>query len=210
MMATRQRRWYKIPGPLQELIEGLATQHSSWSPKQIYDDLKCQHRYQYPEIEKYGLPEIRTVERVVKEFRPPDPSGDWVSTEWPGEDAALVLEVMAEVHRSWPKEPFPKFTKREAKLIRWVRKAAPTLPPSSCYFIARLYLVCESKGENIEHLDRFLALRLWERLDNPKVYEEATQFPTTLEMELIRLNVERIRKDMSYYQEGNDNDGRSE
>ena len=67
-----------------------------------------------------------------------------------------------------------KGTKREAEK----RLADSALPPSSCNFIARQYLIWESKGERPNYLDQFLALRLWDRLEErnvekQNVYEEA-------------------------------------
>jgi hypothetical protein len=184
-MTTRCRRWYKIPGPLQSLIEGLADKHPTWSPKQIYDDLgewNAEGEYKYSVVRKYGLPEIRTAERIVKDSRPPDPSGAWAPTEWSGEDAALVLEVLKYLRQMgqgvW-------LTQAEADRILWVRRVAPTLPIGDVWRIMRRYMAREAKQQPTEYLVLYLAFKSWNGPD-----EEGAYFAAVPENERYMPNVE--------------------
>jgi hypothetical protein len=136
MENKRQRKWHKIPGPLQALIERLADEFRSWTPTQIYNDLT---KEKYPEVATYGRPDKRTVQAIIKKSRPPDPSGPWEPTEWEsGKDVALVLDVVKHLGEDggliWP-------TQAEAERLRWLRQAAPTLPPTLAWRLARRYLI---------------------------------------------------------------------
>jgi hypothetical protein len=168
-MATR-RSWYKIPGPLQPLIERLADKYPTWTPKQIYDELGAlndEGEAKYPAVREHELPEIRTVQRIVKKSRPPDPSGAWMPTEWPGEDIPPVLEIIKYLRQRgdaiWP-------TLAEAKRILWVRRAAPTLPFGYAWNIIRRYVAHEATQQSVEYLSVYLAFKSWEGPEAEKEY----------------------------------------
>jgi hypothetical protein len=172
-MTTRRRRWYKIPGPLHHRIASLADKYPAWTPKQIYDYLDArneQGNFKHHVIAEYGLPEIRTVERIVKESRPPDPSGAWVPTKWAGEDVALVLEVLKLLCQTgeayWP-------TRAEAERLLWVRRAAPTMDLELAWRFARRYLLYEVQQVSTERLDWYLTFRPWEGTENKDAYFKA-------------------------------------
>ena len=169
-MTHRRRLWYKIPGPLQALVERLADQNPTWSPKQIYDELgqwNDEREYKYPEVREHGHPEIRTVQKIVKESRPPDPSGAWMPTEWHGEDIPPVLEIIKYLRQRgaafWP-------TVAEAERILWVKRAAPTLPIEDVWRIMRRYMAHEPKQRSTEYLAVYLAFQSWKGPEAEKEY----------------------------------------
>ena len=119
-----------------------------------------------------------------------------------GEDAALVLESMGEelrlllpsrpevddatsltssdapLTRFDPPRYFAGFTHswptlREAELILWVRKSAPTLPAVAVRSFARRYVVYEARQESTERFDWILAYHIWEGAVNREAYESA-------------------------------------
>ena len=149
-----KRRW-KIPGPVREFIDNCMAEPPNWNATDIYaamqDELK----------DRKDLPTLRTVQSYVRANRPSDLSGVWVPTDWPGEDAATVLDsLVCEMHMLQAEIPWP--TIREAELILWVRKAAPSLPAERAPNLARYYLIYEARKESTARLDWTLAHGLWQ------------------------------------------------
>ena len=85
-----QRRRYGS-GPAFEAIQELTIDKPDWSPAQIRRELEKR-----PDLE-YELPSDRTIQMIVKEARPPDPSGPWSLADAEPRDVALVLPVLAAV-----------------------------------------------------------------------------------------------------------------
>ena len=171
-MANRKhRKWHRLPGPLQLLVEDLASDHPSLAPKQIYDCVVARKEdgaYEHSEVQQYGEPGLRTVEDIVKKARPPDPSGPWEPTEWEnGEDVALVLKVIKYLGENseltWP-------TRVEAERILWVRETAPSLPLELVWRLTRRYIVYGSQQLPTKRLAWYLAFKPWESEANKEVY----------------------------------------
>ena len=168
---------------MQSLIEDMAADFPTWSPKQIYDELISQNReggYKHPEVEEWQ-PHIRTVQQIVKKARPADPSGAWEPTEWDsGEDVAGVLEVIKYLGGNceliWP-------TQAEAERILWIRQTAPTLPLELVWRLTRRYIIYESQQLHTKRLAWYLAFKPWESDANKELYfkmvpeQERTMYP---------------------------------
>ncbi|MDA1270555.1 MAG: hypothetical protein O3A93_04765 [Chloroflexi bacterium] len=159
-MVTKQKKRWNIPGPIMDVLDDLIADHPGWNATEIYQEMERQIK---SKENPPPIPTLRTVQSYVANSRPLDPTGRWVPTEWPGEDAALVLEALGAEQKwagggQWP-------TLRDAVRFLWVRKAAPTLPPFAVGSIARRYLLHEARGESTESLDYILAYRIWESSD---------------------------------------------
>src|SRR5262245_43915327 len=81
-----------IDGDVQDAIQRLAVEKPAWSPAQIMRELE---RQGLP-----GLPSLRTFQNHVRRVRPTDPSGPWSLAGAIGDEAAIVLEVLAGVIES--------------------------------------------------------------------------------------------------------------
>jgi hypothetical protein len=171
MANKRVRRWHKLPAPVQIRIEELTDDFPSLTPSQIYKEMDAQGEdgsKKYKEIADYGLPDKRTVQSIVKQRRPPDPSGPWEPTEWgSGEDVVLVLDVIKHLGESseliWP-------TRTEAERIRWIKQIAQTLPPTLAWRLTRRYLIYEAQQISTKRLAWYLAFRPWESEANKELY----------------------------------------
>jgi hypothetical protein len=170
MANRKQRKGHRLPGPLLSLIENMATDFPTWSPKQIYDELTSRNRegvFKHPEVEEWE-PELRTVQKIIKRARPADPSGTCEPTEWEnGEDVALVLEVIKYLVGNgeliWP-------TRAEAQRILWIRQTAPTLLLELVWRLTRRYIIYESQQLPTKRLAWYLAFKPWESDANKELY----------------------------------------
>ncbi|MFC1938524.1 hypothetical protein ACFLWH_02615, partial [Chloroflexota bacterium] len=120
------------------------------------------------------LPTIRTIQRIVKEVAIPDTSGTWSVADSEGEDARLVLDILAFLISSAIgilKGNF-SITKREAQWIIRIRKAAPDAPDLIVWALIELYIRRETNGitDNAD-LDGYLALTPWRDNDCFRLYK---------------------------------------
>lgn len=164
-MKTRHRPRFRTPVKVQESIREIAVKHPTWNSRQILDALGSEFEH---------TPDIRTVQRIVKADRPPDPSGSWRTTEWPGEDVKLVLEVLKYL---WEIGEAYQLTQTEAENILWVRQAAPTLPADLAWQLAKRYVLYNVKEIPTLPLDLYLAFRPWESSENQGAYFDAVPEP---------------------------------
>lgn len=160
-MTTQRKR--RIPYEILSHIKDMLSLDRGVTPGQVFQSIG----------EEFGSPDKpdpvnrRTVERIVKELKDFDQSGPWEPRNTSGEDARLVLETLNHLLITTAPRFYP-FTNEEARLIVWIRKAAPTLPPIDAWALARLYITFRSEEETIA-IDCFLAMRPWES-------EEAREF----------------------------------
>jgi hypothetical protein len=155
---------------LQKLIEDMATDYPTWSPKQIFDQLTSKNRegvYKYPEVAEWE-PHIRTVQQIIKRVRPSDPSGAWEPTEWEnGGDVGLVLEVIKYLGENgeliWP-------TQAEAERILWIRQTAPTLTLELVWRLTRRYIIYKAQQLPTKRLAWYLAFKPWQSDANIELY----------------------------------------
>lgn len=161
-MAKRRRY---IDGDVLEAIEELARDQPEWTPAQIERELERDSKLQG------RLPSSRTVQMIVKEARPADPSGPWSLADAEAAEAALVLPVLATVvaktrgGRTW-------ITQAEAEWLVKLRGAYSDLEPWEAFRLARLYMQrVEDRRETLD-LDLFLACAAWRGGEAQAQYQE--------------------------------------
>lgn len=140
---------------------------ADYSVTQIYDKLV----EEFGEADETdGMVSDRTIRQYVKKFRPPDPSGPWSLAD-DNEGAAFLLAVLGAVvdHTEGRKTGL---TRKEAEWIERIKQGAPDIPPITAYWFTRAYIFCESKGQDVAHLDMALAL-------SPTEKETAAVLPET-------------------------------
>jgi len=158
-MATRARR---LEPEIEQKIERLVVEEKL-APAQIHRSLtrwvggdpRLAHLVT-------AIPDIRTIQRRVRELEPPDPSGQWsLRDDHTGANAELVLSALAELRKS-SQGRRDHVTRREAEWIARVRRAAPTISALEAYAVARRYIAADVAGAQTDALDGYLAFRGWE------------------------------------------------
>ena len=130
---------------------------TNFTPAQIYSLLERTEGFQG------RLPSIRTVQRMVKEFRGEKPSPSWHWSDYQGEDARVILDVLKAINeRTWPYPGKPRMlTKEEADWVVKISKVASGLKPMLIFELARTYVVWQQLGATAISLDFFLAMMPW-------------------------------------------------
>lgn len=158
---TTQRR---IDLDVQQQIEELALQGRFAA--QIHRELDRHEEY------RGRVPTLRTVQRVVKEITPRDPSGVWSLSGSPDIDATLVMPVLAEVIERTEGER-KHLTRSEAGWIAKIREVAPALDLWHCYMLAVAYVRATEMKASAEGLDAFVAYAPWSGKASSDRYVEA-------------------------------------
>ena len=135
----------------------MACAHPNFSPAQIYSHLESTEEF------KGRIPSIRTVQRMVKEFRGEKPPPSWHWSDHQGKDARVVLDVLKAINESqWP---YPgemrTLTKEEADWVVKISNVASGLVPKLVFEVARTYVVWQRLGLSTSWLDFFLAMTPW-------------------------------------------------
>ncbi len=169
-MATRNRG-RNTARDIQEEIETKAM--AGWPPAQIRKDLERRLKKENRQAE---ILHPRTIQRIAKEVAVPDTSGIWSITDNEGEDARLVLDILAANIVSKQGFMYPdmkrKFTKAEAQWIIRLRKAAPDAPAKIIILLFQLYMRREAKGiTDTADLDGYLAFTPWRNKDCLRLYK---------------------------------------
>lgn len=154
------RKSYQPIGLEQEVKRLVIEQRS---PSQIYEYLSGQERF------ADRMPSLRTIQRLVKEMEPPDPTEEWRLADTEPEDARLVLDVLAAV--TVKTRGRARLTRATAEWVIRVRRAAPTLDPFEAYLYAREYRAREERRGDTRDLDLYLALAPWDSEDARRDYE---------------------------------------
>ena len=176
LLATRER---EFPRDLVDQIEELI--RAGHGGTAIHRLLQAE----FPERD--NIPKVRTLQREVAERRPPrwdedlDESGEWSSTDMPGEDARVVLELLnqqADEMNYWGGYQPDHMTFRgadylpthkEAQNIAWIRKAAPTMPLTLVQWFARLFIL-QPSGKAAAGLTWFVAMCPWDGQEATDLY----------------------------------------
>ncbi|MGD0764805.1 MAG: hypothetical protein ABR978_00665 [Dehalococcoidia bacterium] len=176
-MRTRRRR-SRQDGQVEEEINRLALVNK-WTPAQIRRELKRLQDTQEIRGERIvipqgcHIPDLRTVERAVKEIVPPDTSDPWSPTDADTYAAELVLPVLAEaIEQSGG--GWQRFSKDLARWIVKVRNAAPDMPALWALNTAQAYRAAAEKSDSqeIEGLDQMLAFAPWRGKDHFNRYAD--------------------------------------
>lgn len=163
-MATRRLRGRNIAPIAQESIKALATQ--GYGAIQIEEEIAGT-------IEQagFGVPSLRTIQRIVQEDARVDPSGAWSLLKADASEAAVVLPVLEELLQRSRDGAF-LLTVAEGKLVARLIMARPGLSGRLAYRLAREYVKCESTGTPTTVLDAALAFAPWEGEEASKRYHD--------------------------------------
>ncbi|MDA0265152.1 MAG: hypothetical protein O3A93_13930 [Chloroflexi bacterium] len=142
----------RIDEEIQDVIEGLAA--INWTPAQIHRELSKRQELKPP------LPTLRTVQRIVKEATPKDPSGPWNLAKSDTEHSRIILDLIAYlINRTEGR--IHSITEKEAEWYVKVHFAAPDLEISSAWLLTRTYMRRSEGYSSTEAMDAYLALKPW-------------------------------------------------
>lgn len=174
------RKQRRVPGVSYDKISKLARRN--WQPA----DIKRQ-------LELEGLPPVSlpTIRDIVREMRPPDPSGRWSVMDANGDDARHVLPALAAVFEM-TEGRISSFSRLEAETIAKISRAMesanpaiPNLHPSLIWMLASEYVARRLDGhDDFEALDSFLAF--WSVWGNEDVSAERQEFIRTLWLDALQ------------------------
>jgi hypothetical protein len=151
-MATRMRS-RRIDLLVEAKIEELADRGAA--PSQIHRALA-----RNPDLKLIDLPNLRTVQRIVRERLQTDDSGPWEVDAGKVAEAAVVIEVLATV--VWVTGGRTRaITKLEATWVETITAVAPDLNPWARYRAARFYVARKARREPTLDLDTWLGLAPW-------------------------------------------------
>lgn len=136
-MATRRR----IAGDIEREIAELGD--LNYTPAQIEREL----RQTYKDERAEDVPNLRTIQRIVAARRRDDPSGTWHLLGAPGEDARVLMPVIAWVILASKGEK-TSLTKAEARAIVAILRVAPDALPVNAYYQALEYLRAVRDGDD--------------------------------------------------------------
>lgn len=109
---------------------------------------------------EYDVPDVRTIQRAVADLRPRDQRGEWRLADATGEEAALVLPVLAAVFEKTEGRRM-HISVGEAEWIVRLMTAAPDLPPWEAYQLTRAYIRASETESSTDLLDRWFAFAPW-------------------------------------------------
>jgi hypothetical protein len=96
----------------------------------------------------------------LQEMTPPDESGPWCLSEAEPDEAALVLDVVADVFDSTQGRVWP--SRAHVAEIARLRRVVPEIPADWADSIAQAYQRCAAEGRDARYLDFALGARPWE------------------------------------------------
>ena len=121
------------------------------TPKEIERELRVDEG-----IAGLDVPTLRTIQRMVADITPDDPTGPWTLADAAGEDAEKILPGLREAI-----ELGKTLTKQEAEWVLKISLAAPEIDSAELYRLARVYRWRLHVGMPIDDLDAYLAYRPW-------------------------------------------------
>jgi hypothetical protein len=164
----KEPRW-QCPGPIQDDIVYLATT-TKWTPAQIYEEVTDDLARKKS---KLIMTSKRTVERMVLFYRTRTLFELWSVADGEVEDAAPILEVLADVILSLERKH--SFSKREAEWVLRIRRILPEVERFTAWEIARAYLIAETRGRDTSALDTYLAFNTWKNANRSGNYNYAQE-----------------------------------
>lgn len=170
-----RREPQNVDGELKDSIEILALR--GWKAPAVRAFLRKQ-------FGKTRTPDLRTIQRWVKKFTPQDPSGPWQLAEATGEDAALVLPVLAELIEASGGR-LNIISNAKAEWIVRLRHVADDLPPWTIYELAHVYMLRRERQDSTDDLDAFLAFAPWRTPEGAERYFATGALPARFLNEVI-------------------------
>lgn len=172
MKRARKRSW--PPAVLKRIAELVPTGASA---SRIHDQLENEALKGQAQFSVTEIPRLRTVQNIVADLKPRDPSGPWSLADADTDEAALVMPVWREVV-DYTQGKISHLTTAEAKWIVRIRRVAPELYPNglsfwNIYLLAREYVLLIEQKKPTTGPDVYLAYAPWESLLAALRYEEA-------------------------------------
>lgn len=153
----RRERGTYLDHAVVEAIDELLRRGGTWTAAQILKELQ-----KNPSLPT--LPVAKTIRRYIAR-RTPANSGSWTLADADGEDAALILPVLAVVLRKLDGR-VRQLTLEEADWIVRLRRADPGMPCWATYVLARMYLSNMAADLPTEFIDRIIAGAPWRDPDD--------------------------------------------
>lgn len=174
MKRARKRSW--PPAVLKRIAELVPTGASA---SRIRDQLENEALKGQAQFSVTEIPRLRTVQNIVADLRPREPSGSWSLADADTDEAALVMPVWREVVEH-SEGKISHLTTAEAKWIVRIRRVAPELYPEglsfwNIYLLAREYVLLIEQKKPTTGPDTYLAYAPWETLEAALRYEEAVR-----------------------------------
>lgn len=118
------------------------------------------------------LPDVRTIQRRVKELAPADPSEPWdLLTDETG-DPRLILDTLEAVIRE-TEGRVGTISREVAEALMRLSRAAPDLEPRQRWVLANRYVERRERDETTEDLDALLAFTPWRSDEHDDKYIQA-------------------------------------
>lgn len=126
------------------------------TPRQISGEMEAD-----PRFKGRVVPSIKTISRMAKVRRPPDPEERWSLIDAAPEEVPVVLALFAAMARHDKAWRWEYVTKENAHVLVRIQAAAPDLDPWVAYSLAERYLSHRARGLPTFGLDLGLAFSLW-------------------------------------------------
>jgi len=174
------------------------------SASRIRDQLENEALKGQAEFSVREIPSLRTVQNIVADFKPRDPSGPWSLAGAASSVAALVMPVWREVV-AYTQGEVSHLTQAEAEWIVKIRRLAPEPYPKGLsfwhiYLLAREYVLLTEREKPTTGPDAYLAYAPWESLEAALRYEEALRkkrIPARLILDLETEEAMRTKEEAS-------------
>jgi hypothetical protein len=155
-MTTRRRAGARGHPEVYEQIVKLAYDvEKTWSGAQIHTKLEAE----LPKKLKGHLPDVRTIQRIVRELRPDDTSGIWSLAKEDAPDAYHILEVM-QVLMGMSRGAKVNITNDDAQWILKIRRIAPDLDAGPVWTLVQL-AKARPEGADMADIHTYLAFKPW-------------------------------------------------
>lgn len=149
--ATERKRRH-VPLEVERAIGNLALR--GFTPIQIYRHLEEKEEF------KGKLPSLRTVQTIVKQNLPRDPSEPWSLADSKRGDVPSVLETLAAVIEQ-TEGRITSLSVAQAEWIARIDSAAPDIDPWDRFLVTVMYQKLAETDGSTKDLDAFLAFAPW-------------------------------------------------
>ena len=174
-MTQRTRKRNVLPAILGRILE-LATVRGA-SAAGIHQQIEDEARSKEATFKLKDVPSVRTVQNIVREYTPRQPSDPWSLTDAQGDEAELVMPILQEVIE-YTEGRVCQLTSAEAEWIAAIRRIEREPYPNGLsfwdiYLLAREYVLLKERGEPTTGVDAYLAFAPWRSLEAAFRYREA-------------------------------------
>ncbi len=137
-----------------------------------------------PGLVQKGIPHIKTIQAIARENTPADPSAPWQLGEAGGEDAAIILPVLAVLIEASDGQ-LKAISNARAEWIMRLRHVAEDLPPWTIYQLAHVYMLRNERQDTTDDLDAFLAFAPWRTPEAAERYYATGAIPASFLSDVV-------------------------